>query len=228
MNIFFNNNFEADFSTLSANSDIIIANGELVNFEPIMTLSGYVKVSELEHIKFSTLQNSVLIKDSKVYIPQMDIKSSAFNITTSGTHRFDNYFEYKLKVNLSEILTAKFQKARKDDDDFGVIENDGEGGTNIFLSIIGTPEDYKVKYDKRFALVNIRKDLEKEKTVLKSILKDEFGMFRKDSVKNTQVNKPDDKFIMDWGEEEKTPEENKKKTKKTTDESKIGIIWDEN
>ena len=228
LNIFFNNNFEPDFSTLTANSDIIIANGELVNFEPIKTLSGYVKVSELEHIKFSTLQNSVVINNSKVFIPQMDIKSSAFNITTSGTHNFDNYFEYKLKVNLSEILTAKFQKARKDIDDFGVVENDGQGGANIFLSIIGTPEDYKVKYDKRFALINIRKDLEKEKTVLKSILKDEFGMFKKDSVKNTQVNKTDDKFIMDWGEEEKKPDEIKKNSKNTTDESKFGIIWDEN
>lgn len=183
-------------SGVVAQSDVTISNGELINFDPIKKLSKFISLSELEDINFSTLQNSIMIKDEKVFIPQMNINSSAFDITASGTHNFDNHFEYKVKVNLSEFLAKKARKAKKENDEFGVIEKDDGGRTSLYLSITGTPDDYKIKYDKKEAVQQIKSDLQKEKTELKSVLKNEFGWFRKDSI--LKQPKKNDEPILDW------------------------------
>ena len=215
--------FQPDFSTLAATSDIVITNGELVNFEPIRDLSRFVELSELEHIRFSTLQNSILIKESKVYIPQMDINSSAFNITTSGTHRFDNYFEYKLKVQLYQLLAKKMKDKKRDE--FGIIENDNQGA-NIFLSINGTPEDYKIKYDRKEAVNKIRTDLQKEKTVIKAILNDELGLFKGQgpAIKNKTEEK--EQIIFEWEDEDKTSPIIQKQSKKSKSDTEFEFTLD--
>jgi hypothetical protein len=215
------------FNTLVVDSDIRIINGELLDFEPIKSLSGFIALSELEHIKFSSLHNSILIQNNKVYIPKMDINSSAFNITTSGTHGFDNYFEYKVKVNLFEILARKARKAKKENEEFGVVEDDGLGRTSLYLAITGTPDDYKIRYDKKEAANKVRNDLQKEKKVLKSILNEEFGLFKKDSLINKgKTSRPDNKFILDWGEEESIPAGKSIDTSKKKKEPEFEIIWD--
>jgi len=42
--------------------DIVINEGELVNFKPLYKLSKFLKNKELEHVRFSTLQNQIQIK----------------------------------------------------------------------------------------------------------------------------------------------------------------------
>ncbi len=225
MRIITNNNFEPFYSTLSLNSDVIISNGELIDFEPIKELSRYIELSELEHITFSSLQNSIIIKDSKVFIPKMDIHSSAFNITTSGIHGFDNYFEYKVKVSLSELLAGKARKEKNENNEFGVVEDDGSGGMNLYLSITGTPDKYLVRYDKKEAMNDIRNNLQNEKKVIKTILKEEFRLFKRDTVGNLQKKiKSDEKFIMDWGEENGS-ETNELKKKNKEEKTDIIIEW---
>jgi hypothetical protein len=217
---------------LIAQSDFIIQEGELINFEPITELSSFVELSELQHIKFSTLKNSVLIKDEKVYIPQMDINSSAFNISISGTHGFDNHFDYRVKLSLSEILARKAKRVKKEYEDFGIVENDAAGNTTVYLSIIGTPDDFKIKYDKKEAINNIKSDLKEEKKLLKTILKEELGMFKKDSLNSGNVNnsKQKDQFIMDWGEEKdasEKPSGKENEVKKKKKDPAFEITWDE-
>jgi hypothetical protein len=216
---------------LTAQSDFIIEDGELINFEPITELSDFVELSELQHIRFSTLRNSILIKDEKVYIPQMDINSTAFNISISGTHGFDSHFEYRLRLSLSELLARKAKKAKKENEEFGVVEADASGNTNLYLSVIGTPDDYKIKYDKKEAINKIKSDLKEEKKLLKSILKEDLGLFKKDSASSGNIihSSNPNQFKMDWGDEEtvpdKTPVKDKKNKKK---EPALEITWDEN
>ena len=181
-----------------ADASIIIHSGELINFEPIEKLSNFIELEELRHISFSKLENHIIIKDQQVIIPQMNIQSSAFNITASGIHNFDNHFDYKLKVNLSEILAGKARKAKSENQEFGVIEPDTRR-TNLYLSVTGTPDDFKIKYDKKEAIVNIKQDLKEEKGRLRNILSEEFGWFKKDTSVN-EIRRKDEnqKFILDW------------------------------
>jgi len=89
---------DIDKKSIIAESNILIQNGALINYEPLKRLSRFIDVKELEQITFSALQNQITIKDEKVIIPKMDIISSAINISISGTHNFNNTFEYRFRA----------------------------------------------------------------------------------------------------------------------------------
>ncbi len=212
-----------------ADARITINSGELIDFEPIKKLSKFIELDELEDINFSKLENHIIIKDQQVFIPQMEINSSAFNINISGVHRFDNHFDYKLKINLSEFLAGKARNAKKENDEFEVVEADGRR-TNLYLTLIGTPDDFKIKYDKKEAIVNIKQDIKEEKGILKNILNDEFGWFRKDSSDTVGKKKDntDNKFIIDWDLDSKADSVAVKTGKeKQTEKKKFRIEWDD-
>jgi len=188
-------------------SKLEITNGELIDFEPMTKLSAYIEVSELKHIKFSTLKNEIIIKDRIVTIPQMDINSTAFNIQASGTHSFDNEFTYRVKVLLSELMAKNAKKAKKENDEFSYIEDDGLGKTSIYLIIKGNPDNYKISYDTKSVKENIKQNLKTEKQTIKQILKEEFGLFKNDTslINKTKEDKKVDfnnqKVNIKWDEE---------------------------
>ena len=87
---------------------------------------------------------------------------------------------YKLKI--SDLLSKKFKKNKKEnDEEFGKIEEDGEGKTTIFLVITGTVDNPIVKYDGKSVKEKIVAKFLNEKKVLKKILKEEFHWFTKDT-----------------------------------------------
>jgi hypothetical protein len=109
-----------DPGSVIVNGHYVIENGKLVHFKPIESLSRFISLSELKNIKFSTLENDIYIQDKVIYIPSMAIQSSAFNINASGTHDFNNHFDYHLKVLLSEVLASKARKKKKQNQEFGI------------------------------------------------------------------------------------------------------------
>ncbi|PKP19687.1 MAG: hypothetical protein CVU05_10840, partial [Bacteroidetes bacterium HGW-Bacteroidetes-21] len=165
---------------------VIIENGELIQFEPMQSLSDYIAVSELRHIKFERLETDIAIKNRIIYIPNTEIKTSALNLEISGEHSFDNKINYRIKVLLSEILAGKARRQKKEIDEFGVIENDGKNRTKLLLLISGTTDDYKITYDTQGVKETIKESLIKEKETVKEILKEEFHSIfgKKDSTKS--------------------------------------------
>lgn len=162
-------------------SDLTIENGELNNFEPMLALSKYVKGADFKNIKFSTLKNSIEIKNQTIYIPTMEIRSSAMDVTLSGTHSFDNIVDYHFQLYLSQILGKKVKNLNTE---FGTIEDDGLGRIRIYLGMKGPVSSPKITYDKKGFEQNLEKDLKQEKQTFKSILNQEFGWGKKDSVSN--------------------------------------------
>ncbi len=199
---------EIDETSLNVLSDIEIKNGELNQFKPMKKLSRFIALSELENIKFSTLNNQIRIENKTIYIPKMNIKSSAFTITAGGEHHFNGKYNYKLKVLLSDVLSTKAKQAKKQNTEFGVIEDDGLGRTSIFLNIVGTKNNVDISYDTKAVKENIKVKAKDEKSNLKTILNEEFGWFKKD----TSIVKT-----------KKTKSEKEKAKKK----KKVSIQWDD-
>jgi len=134
-----------------------------------------------------------------VIIPEMNILSSAFNISVAGEHTFNNDLDYHLSVLLSEVLSKRFRKRKPKKDEFTNIEDDGLGRTTLYLAITGNVDDYKVGYDRRRTRKKIKQDLEEEKEEIKSILKDEFSFFKKDSsIKRRKHEKEENKMIFEF------------------------------
>ncbi|HVA97488.1 MAG TPA: AsmA-like C-terminal region-containing protein [Bacteroidia bacterium] len=186
-------------NSIYVHSNITIEDGELIDFKPMESMSKFIRLSELKDVKFSTLKNQIEIKDEQIIIPQMDINSSALNVTASGTHTFENKIDYKAKILLHDLLAQKFRKNRKPTDTNTKDESDVKGKTTLFISMTGTVEHPIVKYDTKDALIKVKQDLKAEKTNLKLVLKKEFGLFKKDTTL-TDAEKPTKKpvFKVKW------------------------------
>lgn len=197
---------QMDMDKLYAGVEMNIDNGEMNNVEAMKSLSRFIDLKELENIRFATLKNQIEIKKQMITVPKMEIKSTALNVTASGTHSFNNEINYKVKLSLNELLSKKAKAAKKENDEFGEVADDGLGRTNLFLSMTGNISDPVIKYDSKSAIQNVKQDLKIEKQNLKSILKDEFGLFKKDSTLNNKENiKKEDqtKFRINWEEADK-------------------------
>jgi len=205
--------------SLKAQADIEITNGELVQFEPMLRLSKYINVDELRHIRFKTLKNMIYINDRMVTLPEMAIHSTAFNIAVSGQHSFDNEFDYRMKVLLSEVLYNKARKKKQEINEFLVDETRADQ-TTIPLIIAGTPDHFDVRFDRKRAFNLTRNNMKDAEPSLENrpapdnfrIVWDDQDKQQDPVTKQEQVNKPvtnhsDSDFTIEWNEEDSSDTE---------------------
>jgi uncharacterized protein involved in outer membrane biogenesis len=197
--VVFNSSWSKDLtinpSKVTAQADITIDNGELNDFKPVLSLSKYLKLADLKHISFSTLKNQIQIRDRKIYFPSMEIKSSALNLTASGTHDFDNMVDYKLNMLLSDVMG---KKVKSNETEFGVVEDDGLGHTKLFIAMKGPVDDPKFSYDKKAVSEKIAQDFRADRKNMKGMLNEEFGVFKKDPTVKVEKKKKKEEMQIDW------------------------------
>jgi hypothetical protein len=197
----------ADLDKMYVKSNLRIDNGELIDFDPMLALSKFIKVTELKHIKFSTLQNQIEIKNQMIHIPKMEIKSNALNLTASGIHSFDNDIDYQMQLLLSEILGKKVKEQKSE---FGRVQDDGLGRMTLFLAMKGKADDPRFFYDTKGVSNKIAADIREEKKTVKSILKEELGLFKKDTTvvaASARDKKKKEVIEVDYGDEQHEKEE---------------------
>ena len=188
------------FNSLTAEGKYILVRGALINFDPVKQLSAYIELSELENINFERLENDFFIRNNFLYLPQMDVKSSAADLSVNGKHGFDNNYEYHVKILLSEILSKKRKKNKNSVTEFGVIEDDGLGRTSLLLKIVGKGEEVKVGYDIKAAGNEVKNNIKSERQSLKTILNQEYGWFKNDSLPKQKPAEKKSRFKISWDE----------------------------
>lgn len=189
---------EAQKESLNLLGHIKIKDGELIGFEPAKKLATFSEIPELSHLKFATLENDIMINDSKIIIPQMNIVSNAMDINLFGSHQFNGDFEYHIKLLLSEIIGGKNKRLQRRQSAFGVVEDDGLGRTSVYLLAQGKKGDTKIKFDKKALSKHLKKEIQEEKIELKKVLKKEFGWFKKDSLPEKKDTTPQKYFEIEW------------------------------
>lgn len=221
-----NDKIEIDRKTAQAECDFTLIDGELNNFEPMLGLSRFIDIDELKQIQFSEFKNTIRIKDEQIVIPQMDIVSSVMNVTASGKHGFDGNYEYHVSLLLSDLLSAKMKRSKKNKS-FSDVEEDKDGRLMLHLLLEGDHNDFNVKRDRSIVRRNRNENLKEEKSELKKIFNEEFGLFKNDSsVKNRNIKiENEEKFKIEF--EDEKPKEKKKKESKPVQNQKFIIEWDE-
>lgn len=212
---------------LEATARFTIRNGALKNVETFKAITDNMResnavrsvlgqnIDDLENrllnLTFETLENTVIIKNSKISLPKMSIRSNALDIDISGWHAFNNDIDYHLDFRLRDL------KFRKKDSEFGDIIDDGTG-QRIFLHLFGNLDNLKFKWDGDANKVYKKEQREEEKQQVKSMLKTELGLFNKDTTIGTFIKeeKPKEKIeiIFDDKQPEESLPEEKKKLKK--------------
>lgn len=190
--------------TLSAEGKYTLTNGELINFDPVKELSSFIELSELENIHFEKLENDFFIKNNFVYVPQMDVKSSAADLTISGKHSFGANYEYHVKILLSELLSKKRKKNKSNVTEFGVVEDDGLGRTSLLLKIVNKGEDVKVSYDVKAAGTSVKNGFKSERQTMRTILNQEYGWYKSDTAVKAKIPEKKTRFKISWDETDST------------------------
>jgi hypothetical protein len=178
-----NNKLEADLKSIQSTCNLIINKGELNDFKPMLSLSKFVNVEELEKIQFSSLQSNVEIKNSTIYIPKTSIKNSALDVEVWGTHTFDNRIDYHIQLLLSNYLA---NKRKVKESEFGPIENDPDNRRCAYIWMKGTIDNPEPSYDFKSQKAKIREDIIRETKNMKQILKEELNLFKNDSTLKKQ------------------------------------------
>jgi hypothetical protein len=137
---------------------------------------------KLNDLSFETLENTINISNGVVQIPKMKIVSSAMEMDVSGTHSFDNLVDYRFAFRLRDI------KQQNKNTEFGEIIDD-ETGFRVYMRMYGPLENPKIEWDKSAKFEQTQLNILAAKQEAKSILKAEFGFFKKDSTINSYVPK---------------------------------------
>ncbi len=204
-NCLFSADFDSTFSirkqSILSENNVSIQDGELNSFAPLLALSRFIEVEELQNIHFETLENNILIKEGQVIIPSMEIHTNALNMSASGIHEFNNHYDYRLKLKLSELLYSKARGARNSE---FIIAEDESDTRVLFLKVYNDGSGAQVERDREKTAEKIRNDLNQEKTELKKILNEELGLFKHDTTiveaEDPQRNK-DESFTFEFTEE---------------------------
>jgi hypothetical protein len=144
-----------DPNALYVYADIKIENGKLLNYKPLESLSRFIEMEELRHVRFGTLKNVIEIKNQTITIPKMLVSSNALSLSASGSQTFSGNINYFVQLNLFDVLGKKFGK-RKQHYEFEEVD---ENEFNLFLHISGTTDKPIVKYDRS----GMREKLKKQK-----------------------------------------------------------------
>jgi len=166
-------NFLLDVEKLKIKSDLIIEKGELIDFPPLENLSSYISLEELKHVRFSTLENTIDVKNQLVTIPTMEIKSSALSVFISGTHTFNQKIDYDVTLLLSELLSSSFRKENTQLTEFGEEAKNEEIFNTIYLKMTGDANSPKISLNKIRFMEDVTKGVKEEKEEIINIIKED-------------------------------------------------------
>jgi len=167
---------------------IHISNGQLLNFKPMESLSKFVELSELQNIRFETLENQITIENSTIYIPAMDIKNSALNLTISGKQTFDGDIDYQLKMLLKEVLSKKMREKKRNAEDFGDIIDDKTGNTYLHITATGNISNPKFKWDIKSSQKGFKEQISTQRQEIETIRQTTNPEREKQKSENKELN----------------------------------------
>ncbi len=134
--------------------DFEILKGQLIDFEPIVSMVGPKEQKRMRKISFHPIKNQLKIENRILRIPKMAINSNLVNIDFSGKYTLQNNLNFHFKVDLLDYFNKRFFKNNKEGS-----EKNRKGGINYYCSLFGSVEEplFKGK-SKRFVLGAFEKD----------------------------------------------------------------------
>lgn len=231
-------NLKVDAYKMFTQANVSIVKGELNELDQLKKLAEFMRTDKklklfvgkhaddfekrVKRLKFDELKNELTVKEGVLTIPKMEINSSAMKVNFAGTHAFNNTIDYHFNFRFLELKEAH-------QSEFGEIKDDGTG-LKLYIRMHGDLDNPSYSWDKEEKKAEKQEQWQQEKENLKSILKEEFNLFKRDTtVKSNNTKQEDVKFIIEWDEEKPDPnakpeQQDNKKVKKI--KKKLGI--DEN
>ncbi|NJL73851.1 MAG: hypothetical protein HC892_01255 [Saprospiraceae bacterium] len=159
------------YDQLRVLAQLDIKNGALIKFEMFEYFGTYIKIDDLNHVKFADLQNWLEVRNQKVYIPAMFIQSNAVNLTLSGQYAFNYDFDFNFKINAGQVMANRLKKHNPQ---MNPLPAKQKGMFNMYAKVFGNLD----KYNYKMASKQVKEDFERSeerKNQIRTSLEDEFG-----------------------------------------------------
>lgn len=136
-----------------AHMELIITDGSLVRFTPMLAMSDYFKDKNLNIIRFDTLQNVMDLKNGSLSFPNMTINSSLGFMQIAGTQNIDMSMEYFVRIPLKMVTQVGFsalfggkKSSETDPEQLDEIAKMDPNRRTRFLNlrITGNPDEYNI------------------------------------------------------------------------------------
>jgi hypothetical protein len=180
---------------------------------------------KLQDLQFETLENTFIIRNSRLEIPSMTIRSSALDMDVSGTHTFSNKIDYRFAFRFRDL------KEKSVESEFGEEVDDGTG-MKVYMRMFGDLDNPTIEWDKTGRKQQAAENRAAEKETVKAMLKSEFGLFKADSTVKTYQPKqmPKEELHIELSSPLTKPSDTdkateKKKQKSTTKQNKTINGW---
>ncbi|TVQ75660.1 MAG: membrane biogenesis protein [Flavobacteriales bacterium] len=141
-----------------AHMELIITDGSLVRFTPMLAMSDYFKDKNLNVIRFDTLQNVMDLKNGSLSFPNMTINSSLGFMQIAGTQNIDMSMEYFVRIPLKMVtqvgFSALFGGKKSSETDPTQLDEIAKMDPNrrtrfLNLRITGNPDEYNIGLGKQ-------------------------------------------------------------------------------
>ena len=134
-----------DLDALLVDGNLRVVDGRLTDLDALTELSGFLKEEQLADIRFDDLTTSITIAEGRMLLGETVVRSNVVTLTVAGEHGFDDVVDYRIDLNLRNVLAARF-RARKTLDEGSY--NDAQGGVNLLVRIHGPLSDPTVAIDR--------------------------------------------------------------------------------
>ena len=137
------------------NIEMTVVNGRLENYAPIMALSDYFEDSKLKSVRFDTLQNTFLLKNSFLTIPKMSINTNLGFIELSGNQKVSGKMDMDYLIGIPWKMISKaagrklFKRTKETTESPEEIQYKNENARLVYVNILGDLENYEIKLKKK-------------------------------------------------------------------------------
>ncbi|MCE2681446.1 MAG: AsmA-like C-terminal region-containing protein [Cryomorphaceae bacterium] len=135
--------------------EMIVLNGRLENYGPILALSDYFEDNKLKSVVFDTLRNTLTIKKSVIEIPTMNINSNLGFIEIHGNQKISDKMgmDYLIGVPWEMVTKAAgkklFKRSKTDESSAEEIQYRSDNSKLVYVRMSGDLENYNIKLAKK-------------------------------------------------------------------------------
>lgn len=145
--IFITPELNVDMPASTAQFQVRVSNGALINFTPLQAAGKFLDSKDLNHVRFDILRNNFTLMDSRITIPMMNVESTVGQMLIVGEQGLDGSYLYLVRVPSKlarEAARSAMSEGAKDDGEDQVSQMKRGNFVGITLWSNGAESDVKL------------------------------------------------------------------------------------
>lgn len=158
-----------DYSTLEGYGVASATNLELHQYAPLYQFNQFIRFKDLQTARFENMHTSFWIKDGWFHFAKMRVKVNRYELYIEGRQHYQGLLDYSVQLILP-FFSKKKIKTNPEIEAY-ITEDQEINKPSLFIRVTGTLDDPQFKLDKSALRSKWQHDLWKERTEIKSHLR---------------------------------------------------------